>query len=84
MVGEWQKGPGLSLFNALRRELGDVPILAEDLGVITADVVQLRDMVDAPVPRHPFRQRSSHLRLQLQALDRATDRNRGRDPQVHG
>jgi len=48
MVGEWQKGPGLSLFNALRRELGDVPILAEDLGVITADVVQLRDMVDAP------------------------------------
>jgi len=48
MIGEWQKGPGMSLFNALRRELGDVPILAEDLGVITADVIQLRDMVDAP------------------------------------
>ena len=48
MIGQWQKGPGLSLFNALRRELGDVPILAEDLGVITADVIQLRDMVGAP------------------------------------
>lgn len=48
MIGQWQKGPGISLFNALRRELGDVPILAEDLGVITADVIQLRDLVDAP------------------------------------
>jgi 4-alpha-glucanotransferase len=48
MIGQWQKGPGLSLFNALRRELGDVPILAEDLGVITEDVIQLRDMVGAP------------------------------------
>lgn len=48
MIGQWQKGPGLALFNALRRELGDVPILAEDLGVITADVIQLRDLVNAP------------------------------------
>mmetsp|Transcript_7732 Transcript_7732/g.15546 ORF Transcript_7732/g.15546 Transcript_7732/m.15546 type:complete len:588 (-) Transcript_7732:630-2393(-) len=48
MVGQWQKGPGLALFNALRRELGEVPILAEDLGVITADVIELRDLVGAP------------------------------------
>lgn len=42
MVGDWKKGPGLELFDALKAKLGAVPILAEDLGVITTDVVQLR------------------------------------------
>ncbi|KAF5835101.1 glycoside hydrolase superfamily [Dunaliella salina] len=48
MVGDWKKGPGLELFDALKAKLGAVPILAEDLGVITADVVQLREAIGAP------------------------------------
>lgn len=42
MNGHWREGPGLGLFEALSAQLGEVPILAEDLGVITTDVVQLR------------------------------------------
>lgn len=42
MGGEWRKGPGKALFDALEKKLGKVPILAEDLGVITTDVVDLR------------------------------------------
>ncbi len=39
--GEWEKGPGMDLFNAVRKELGDVEIIAEDLGYITPSVRQL-------------------------------------------
>jgi 4-alpha-glucanotransferase len=42
MNGCWLQGPGKELFDALEQALGGVPILAEDLGVITTDVVQLR------------------------------------------
>jgi 4-alpha-glucanotransferase len=42
MGGEWRAGPGKALFDALEKKLGKVPILAEDLGVITTDVVELR------------------------------------------
>lgn len=42
MIGDWREGPGLELFLALKAKLGGVPILAEDLGVITTDVVELR------------------------------------------
>jgi 4-alpha-glucanotransferase len=42
MGGEWRLGPGKALFDALEARLGKVPILAEDLGVITTDVVELR------------------------------------------
>ncbi|GAB4815572.1 hypothetical protein N2152v2_002618 [Parachlorella kessleri] len=48
MDGKWLKGPGLELFEALEAALGDVPILAEDLGVITKDVHQLRIGIGAP------------------------------------
>ncbi len=42
--GKWVKSPGQELFDALRRELGDdLPIIAEDLGVITPEVEKLRD-----------------------------------------
>lgn len=44
MVGTWKKGPGAELFEALEAALGEVPILAEDLGVITPDVVALREV----------------------------------------
>jgi 4-alpha-glucanotransferase len=42
MSGWWRQGPGLEFFKALKRQLGRVPIMAEDLGVITTDVVKLR------------------------------------------
>ena len=41
--GRWVKGPGKKFFNALWRHLGPAPIIAEDLGVITPEVVQLRE-----------------------------------------
>ncbi len=40
--GEWRTTPGTELLRLLRQELGDLPIVAEDLGVITADVEALR------------------------------------------
>lgn len=40
-AGHWEKGPGIKLFAALEQELGELPIIAEDLGDITPDVRQL-------------------------------------------
>ncbi len=40
--GRWVKGPGYALFAALERQLGKLPVIAEDLGTITPDVVALR------------------------------------------
>ena len=40
--GKWVDGPRAKLFHAIRRALGDLPIIAEDLGVITPDVDDLR------------------------------------------
>ncbi|HSM54584.1 MAG TPA: 4-alpha-glucanotransferase [Candidatus Sulfomarinibacteraceae bacterium] len=48
MVGRWVKGPGADIFQALRDRLGQLPIIAEDLGVITPEVVALRDRFDFP------------------------------------
>lgn len=41
--GQWVEAPGRELFTAIRNALGDLPIIAEDLGVITPDVTALRD-----------------------------------------
>ena len=48
MVGTWRQGPGAALFDALRGALGDTAIMAEDLGIITPDVVDLREAIGAP------------------------------------
>jgi 4-alpha-glucanotransferase len=48
MEGEWVKGPGKGLFDAIAAELGDLPIIAEDLGLITPDVIELRDACGYP------------------------------------
>lgn len=40
--GRWIKGPGSDLFEALRNELGELPVVAENLGVITPEVESLR------------------------------------------
>lgn len=42
-TGRWVKAPGHKLFKSIKEHLGDVPILAEDLGVITPAVEKLRD-----------------------------------------
>lgn len=39
--GCWKKGPGIELFEVLKRELGDRPIIAEDLGYLTPSVIKL-------------------------------------------
>jgi 4-alpha-glucanotransferase len=46
--GRWVPAPGAALFAALRTALGEVPIIAEDLGAITPDVEALRDACGFP------------------------------------
>jgi 4-alpha-glucanotransferase len=46
--GHWVKGPGADLFSALRKEFGDLPIIAENLGVITPEVEALRHQFGLP------------------------------------
>jgi 4-alpha-glucanotransferase len=47
-IGIWKHGPGADLFKAIKASLGSLPIIAEDLGKITPDVVSLRDHFDLP------------------------------------
>lgn len=64
-VGEWRTAPGHAFFAAVKEALGDVPFIAEDLGIITDAVVDLRDAHHLPGmkilqfafsgdPDHPF------------------------------
>jgi 4-alpha-glucanotransferase len=46
--GSWKRGPGIALFRALERELDALPLVAEDLGVITEPVERLRRQVGLP------------------------------------
>ena len=46
--GTWIKGPGEKFFNSIKKELGELPIIAEDLGIITDSVEKLRDQFDFP------------------------------------
>ncbi len=46
--GRWLPGPGAAMFRAAERELGPLPVIAEDLGVITPDVEALRDELGFP------------------------------------
>jgi len=46
--GRWRRGPGVELFEAVRRELGGLPFVAEDLGNITPAVYRLRDRLGLP------------------------------------
>ncbi len=46
--GRWLRGPGAELFEAARRELGELPLVAEDLGAITPAVIALRDRLGLP------------------------------------
>ena len=46
--GTWIKGPGVELFEALEREFGELPIVAENLGKITPEVEAIRQRFDFP------------------------------------
>ncbi len=46
--GEWVKGPDAKFFETLNSALGSLPVMAEDLGIITPEVEELRDRFDFP------------------------------------
>ena len=46
--GRWVKGPGFSFFKSLRNSLGELPLVAEDLGMITEPVHELRKQCGFP------------------------------------
>jgi len=47
-VGEWHHAPGAELLTTLRTELGKLPLIAEDLGLITPEVTALREEFGLP------------------------------------
>jgi 4-alpha-glucanotransferase len=49
--GQWIPGPGADFFNAVKKELGTLPFIVEDLGLITPDVYALRDQFQLPGTR---------------------------------
>ena len=46
--GKWRKAPGEKFFNTIEKYLGKLPIIAEDLGVITKSVTELREKFNFP------------------------------------
>lgn len=46
--GEWRPGPGADFLSAVKARLGSLPLIAEDLGLITPDVIALRDQFHLP------------------------------------
>jgi 4-alpha-glucanotransferase len=64
--GEWVKAPGLKLFRALEAALGPLPLVAEDLGLITPEVDALRLAMGMPgmkVIQFGFSDKGAHLHL---------------------
>jgi 4-alpha-glucanotransferase len=49
--GQWVQGPGVDFFSAVQKELGVLPFIAEDLGLITPDVRALREQFQIPGTR---------------------------------
>jgi malto-oligosyltrehalose synthase/4-alpha-glucanotransferase len=61
--GQWKPGPGADFFRVLKKELGTLPLVAEDLGDISVEVYQLRDAFHLPgmkVIQFAFHQDSAH------------------------
>ena len=46
--GKWQKGPGYDLFEAIKKELGEIQVIAEDLGFLTPSVLELVEKTGYP------------------------------------
>ncbi len=47
-IGKWLKGPGIDLFNKIKEKLGNVKIIAEDLGFLTEEVYKLLEKTNYP------------------------------------
>ena len=71
--GRWVKGPGAELFRAARAKLGDLPFVAENLGVITPEVEAIREEFGFPgmaccsSPSAPIRRRPRSVRTIIHA-----------------
>jgi 4-alpha-glucanotransferase len=64
--GQWRKGPADELFHALRNALGNLPFVAEDLGMITPEVHAMRERLQIPgmrVLQFGFGNRGAHIYL---------------------
>jgi 4-alpha-glucanotransferase len=64
--GQWVKAPGQELFQRLKEVFGDLPFVAEDLGVITPEVDELREHFGMPgmrILQFGFSDRGAHLYL---------------------
>ncbi|HLI03612.1 MAG TPA: 4-alpha-glucanotransferase [Terracidiphilus sp.] len=64
--GEWVKAPGRALFRALENALGPLPLVAEDLGLITREVDELRLEMGMPgmrVLQFGFGDKGAHVHL---------------------
>jgi len=64
--GKWVRAPGAALFQKLRDTLGDLPFIAEDLGLITKEVTALREQFHLPgmkVLQFGFSDRGAHIHL---------------------
>jgi 4-alpha-glucanotransferase len=64
--GQWVKAPGLELFQRLKDVFGDLPFIAEDLGLITPEVDELREHFGMPgmrILQFGFSDRGSHMYL---------------------
>ena len=46
--GKWEKGPGLDFFQSIEKKLGSLPLIAEDLGILTPEVISLREKTGYP------------------------------------
>jgi 4-alpha-glucanotransferase len=66
MNGQWVKAPGHELFDRLKEVFGTLPFVAEDLGLITLEVDELREHFEMPgmrILQFGFSDRGSHLYL---------------------
>jgi len=76
--GSWRGGPGRELFDVVASALGELPLIAEDLGVITPPVERLRDELGLPgMYVLQFDQRVEHHRKWAIVYPRHTTTTRG-------
>jgi 4-alpha-glucanotransferase len=86
--GRWRVGPGAELFDAMASELGELPVVAEDLGVITPPVTRLRKRLGFPgmvvlqwafwgPPTNPHRPRNHEEQSLVYSSTHDTDTTRG-------
>jgi 4-alpha-glucanotransferase len=89
--GHWETGPGAAVFHAAERALGPLPVIVEDLGLITPDVYALRDSLDYPgmvvmlwafdgPPDNPHRLENHRVRQVVYTSTHDTDTLAGRFP----